>query len=99
VKVVIGAADINFELWFDGEKISKDNPIKVEWFATTHSPPAAIDGNDIALSAPAISRSRKFGDSSRKLARDSIAMMSNLSLSSNGSGWKSPNFASLGQRV
>jgi hypothetical protein len=33
VKVVLGAADINFELWHSGQKLSKDNPIKVEWFA------------------------------------------------------------------
>lgn len=31
VKVMIGPADLSFELWFDGEKLSKDQPIKVEW--------------------------------------------------------------------
>ncbi|ORY19169.1 hypothetical protein BCR34DRAFT_472143 [Clohesyomyces aquaticus] len=31
VKVVIGPADIRFELWFDNQKLSRDQPIKVEW--------------------------------------------------------------------
>ncbi|KAI4122382.1 MAG: hypothetical protein LQ338_005855, partial [Usnochroma carphineum] len=35
VKVLIGPADVRFELWFDGQKLSKDQPIKVEWMPTT----------------------------------------------------------------
>lgn len=35
VKVLIGPADIRFELWFDGQKLNKDTPIKVEWTTTT----------------------------------------------------------------
>ena len=35
VKVVIGPADLRFELWFNGEKMSKDNSIKVEWAPST----------------------------------------------------------------
>ncbi|KAH0545359.1 hypothetical protein FGG08_000500 [Glutinoglossum americanum] len=31
VRVVIGSADIRFELWMDRVKYSKDRPIKVEW--------------------------------------------------------------------
>lgn len=30
VKVIIGPADLRFELWFNGQKYSKDNSIKVE---------------------------------------------------------------------
>lgn len=37
VKVLIGPADIRFELWFDGQKLNKDTPIKVEWTTTTAS--------------------------------------------------------------
>lgn len=33
VKVAIGPADIRFELWHNGQKLSKDNSIKVEWSA------------------------------------------------------------------
>jgi hypothetical protein len=31
VKVLIGPADIRFELWFDNQKLSKDQAIRVEW--------------------------------------------------------------------
>jgi len=56
VKVVIGPADLSFQLWFDGEKISKDNPVKVEWQATTAPSPAVDD--DAMLNTPAVSKSR-----------------------------------------
>ena len=36
IKVALGAADLRFELWHNGMKLSKDNPIKVEW----HTAPA-----------------------------------------------------------
>jgi hypothetical protein len=31
IKVAFGPADINFELWHEGLKLSKDNAISVEW--------------------------------------------------------------------
>ncbi|KAF2746172.1 hypothetical protein M011DRAFT_469029 [Sporormia fimetaria CBS 119925] len=31
VKVLIGPADIRFELWFDNQKLSRDQSIKVDW--------------------------------------------------------------------
>ncbi|KAH7135446.1 hypothetical protein B0J11DRAFT_556260 [Dendryphion nanum] len=34
VKVLIGPADITFELWFDGQKLSRDQSIKVDWQPT-----------------------------------------------------------------
>ncbi|KAI4225646.1 MAG: hypothetical protein L6R36_003762 [Xanthoria steineri] len=33
IKVLIGPADVRFELWFNGQKLSKDQPIKVDWQA------------------------------------------------------------------
>jgi hypothetical protein len=33
IKVAFGPADINFELWHEGLKLSKDNAISVEWHA------------------------------------------------------------------
>jgi hypothetical protein len=33
VKVALGPADIRFELWHNGQKLSKDNSIRVEWLA------------------------------------------------------------------
>jgi len=44
IKVALGAADIRFELWHDGQKLSKDNPIKVEWF-TAEPPPQGFQQN------------------------------------------------------
>jgi hypothetical protein len=37
IKVNLGPADISFELWYSGQKISQDNSIKVEW-ATAQAP-------------------------------------------------------------
>lgn len=34
VRVLIGPADIRFELWFDNQKLSRDQSIKVEWIPT-----------------------------------------------------------------
>ena len=33
VKVALGPADVRFELWHNGQKLSKDTPINVEWQA------------------------------------------------------------------
>ncbi|KAI4276552.1 MAG: hypothetical protein L6R38_005639 [Xanthoria sp. 2 TBL-2021] len=33
IKVLVGPADVRFELWFNGQKLSKDQPIKVDWQA------------------------------------------------------------------
>ncbi|KAH8591554.1 hypothetical protein B0O99DRAFT_675246 [Bisporella sp. PMI_857] len=33
VKVALGPADIRFELWHNGQKMSKDQPIRVEWIS------------------------------------------------------------------
>jgi hypothetical protein len=38
IKVALAPADIRFELWHNGRKLSKDNPIKVEWFAAEPPP-------------------------------------------------------------
>lgn len=29
--MIIGAADVVFEVWHNGKKLSKDHPISVEW--------------------------------------------------------------------
>jgi hypothetical protein len=38
VKVALGPADIRFELWHEGHKLSKDNSIRVEWLAAQAPP-------------------------------------------------------------
>lgn len=39
IKVNLGPADLSFELWHDGVKLSKDNTIKVEWQAAAPPDP------------------------------------------------------------
>jgi hypothetical protein len=52
VKVSLGPADISFELWHNGQKLSKDNPIKVEWFAAD-APPEPGQQDRLDLYQPA----------------------------------------------
>lgn len=42
VKVNLGPADVSFELWHNGIKLSKDNSIKVEWQAAAPPDPNAM---------------------------------------------------------
>jgi hypothetical protein len=42
IKVVLGPADIRFELWHNGQKFSEGNSIKVEWHAA-QAPPVNSD--------------------------------------------------------
>ncbi|PVH94915.1 hypothetical protein DM02DRAFT_538481 [Periconia macrospinosa] len=56
VKVNLGPADICFELWHKGVKLSKDEAIKVEWLASPPPPPDTnakspygLDGLSVAL--------------------------------------------------
>jgi hypothetical protein len=78
IKVIIGAADINFELWFQGQKLSADNPIVVEWQSTSAPPVRPEEVEDSALSAPAVSRSRGVGE--KHFMKSTTAMLSNVSL-------------------
>lgn len=43
VKVNLGPADVSFELWHNGVKLSKDNSIKVEWQAAAPPDPSTMD--------------------------------------------------------
>lgn len=40
VRVLIGPADIRFELWFDNQKLSRDQSITVDWVPAPSMPPA-----------------------------------------------------------
>lgn len=40
VRVLIGTADIRFELWFDDQKLSRDHSIRVDWAPAPTMPPA-----------------------------------------------------------
>lgn len=58
VKVNLGPADIGFELWHNGVKLSKDNTIKVEWQAAAPPDPSELDlGCDVPMSGlPAVAK-------------------------------------------
>ncbi|KAL5452382.1 hypothetical protein PMIN05_000119 [Paraphaeosphaeria minitans] len=44
VRVLIGPADIRYELWFDNQKLSRDQSITVDWVpAPTMPPPPPVD--------------------------------------------------------
>ncbi|KAF2166097.1 hypothetical protein M409DRAFT_55439 [Zasmidium cellare ATCC 36951] len=43
VKVVLGAADVNFQLWFENQKVSADSSIKVDWFPVTNPPIPTVE--------------------------------------------------------
>lgn len=44
VRVIIGPADIRFELWFDNQKLSRDQSIRVDWApAPSMPPPPPVD--------------------------------------------------------
>ncbi|MCJ1354012.1 MAG: hypothetical protein MMC33_003999 [Icmadophila ericetorum] len=42
IKVLVGPADIRFQLWFDGQNFSADKPIKVEWAEVPNTPRRAM---------------------------------------------------------
>ena len=69
--------DINFELYFEGHKLSKDKPISVEWMSSSQ-PPETTAVEDATLSGPAVSRSRGLGN--KNIAISSVAMLSNISI-------------------
>jgi hypothetical protein len=83
VRVLIGPADIRFELWFDGQKLSRDQSIMVQW---TPSPAPektggpgrlsdALNNEAAELPVPQSLRNdgRSFGASDRKMVKSSIA--------------------------
>jgi hypothetical protein len=61
VKVNLGPADICFELWHQGVKLSKDEAIKVEWAA---APPPESQPSHVPVDLPVSS----FGSGMSKQA-------------------------------
>jgi hypothetical protein len=51
VKVNLGPADVSFELWHNGVKLSKDNSIKVEWQAAA-APPTMTAADEVVTDFP-----------------------------------------------
>ncbi|KKY22242.1 putative hsp70 family protein [Diplodia seriata] len=63
IQVIIGPADLRFELWFNGQKLSRDQPIRVEWSPAT--PPTTM-----AAEMPATPRARQASDESVYVPRN-----------------------------
>ncbi|KAL1619656.1 hypothetical protein SLS54_006593 [Diplodia seriata] len=63
IQVIIGPADLRFELWFNGQKLSRDQPIRVEWSPAT--PPTTL-----AAEMPATPRVRQASDESVYVPRN-----------------------------
>ncbi|KAF2101542.1 hypothetical protein NA57DRAFT_35192 [Rhizodiscina lignyota] len=43
IRTVLGPADLRFELWFDGQKLNRDQPIRVEWQPVSAPDPSSSD--------------------------------------------------------
>jgi hypothetical protein len=72
IRVVIGPADVNFELWFEGAKLSRDNPITVQWQASA-APPPVNDMDGEARDLPAITHARRVGAAAAANAANAAA--------------------------
>ncbi|KAB2099495.1 hypothetical protein AG0111_0g12408 [Alternaria gaisen] len=81
VKVNLGAADVSFELWHNGVKLSKDNSIKVEWQAS--GPP---DPNTMAV-APDFPMNSLLAVSSYGVAHDHARGVNRESNGRMGMNW------------
>ncbi|KAL2068019.1 hypothetical protein VTL71DRAFT_16117 [Oculimacula yallundae] len=65
IKVALGPADIKFELWFNGQKLSKDDPIRVEWHAAPAPvlpPPAPEIQNPVHMQQVGLSLGQQNGN-------------------------------------
>lgn len=88
IKVNLGPADLSFELWHNGVKLSKDNTIKVEWQAAAPpNLPQNVVANDFPMnSLPAVT------NSTAHMAKKSFHHLRSFSENgqspgSNGNGW------------
>jgi hypothetical protein len=77
VRVLIGAADIRFELWFSDQKLSRDQSIKVEWTPTQAPMSRQLPPKDSHLNLPASGRAELAGTRERaELADAPLTQMS-----------------------
>jgi hypothetical protein len=86
VKVNLGPADVSFELWHDGVKLSKENSIKVEWQAAAPPTPSASDvATDFPInSLPAIGVSNGINRFSTTNLLGRKPVQSSMNMGANG---------------
>ncbi|KAF1851560.1 uncharacterized protein K460DRAFT_270005 [Cucurbitaria berberidis CBS 394.84] len=82
VKVNLGAADVVFELWHNGVKLSKDNSIKVEWEAAA---PPDVSAMTIPMDFPMNSLPTAGGNAMKKFAKSLLGR--NQSGPAGGNAW------------
>ncbi|KAK0609780.1 hypothetical protein DIS24_g12269 [Lasiodiplodia hormozganensis] len=68
IQVIIGPADLRFELWFNGQKLSRDQPIRVEWSPAT--PPTMMTTAVVAAEMPATPQTRHASEESVYVPRN-----------------------------
>lgn len=90
IKVNLGPADLSFELWHNGVKLSKDNTIKVEWQAAAPPDPhQSMIASDFPMSSLPAATNRSSG-----MARKSVQHLGSMNgygyaPNGNANGWNS----------
>ncbi|KAF2267229.1 hypothetical protein CC78DRAFT_541886 [Lojkania enalia] len=89
VKVNMGPADISFELWHQGVKVSKDNSIKVEWYAAPPPPPSELASTDLPMNS--LSASQGPGTMNGRVGKHPNIMVTNAPYGTANGGYGMPN--------
>ncbi|ORY02273.1 hypothetical protein BCR34DRAFT_493253 [Clohesyomyces aquaticus] len=85
VKVNLGPADISFELWHQGMKLSKDNSIKVEWSAAEAPDPSSHPVEaDLPMNSLPAAQGPWNGFVKRGIGRKAVPMSMNMNGNMNG---------------
>lgn len=79
IKVALAPADIRFELWHNGQKLSKDNPIKIEWHAAQAppDPPTTNNFDGLGQTLQTAATDGMTNGSKWSLARKPVTMTNN----------------------
>ncbi|KAH7088370.1 hypothetical protein FB567DRAFT_494604 [Paraphoma chrysanthemicola] len=91
VKVNLGPADVSFELWHNGVKLSKDNSIKVEWQAAAAPEVEEVGVCDVPVSGAGMGRGRGGSGGGARMSvgglvgRKSVGM--GMGMNGNGYGY------------
>jgi hypothetical protein len=112
VKVVIGPADVRFQLWFEGTMVIAGNPITVQWEASAAPPPPiGSDGeargggpnrSGVADDLPAVRAWRRSADAAASAAVNAVNAAANAAVAAAAAmrrGEGLPNEDPAGRRV
>jgi len=111
IKVVIGPADVRFQLWFEGTIIATGNPITVQWEATAAPPPpiggdgearrGGANGRAAAEELPAVRAWRRGADAAASAAVNAANAAANAAVAAAAAmrGEGRPNEDPAGRRA